>query len=159
MKLPKDIAELNEGVPPELRRVHLEANTTLVELSSATSQVGVSSLCSPGEIVENVECIHLGAPAISTNPTISPPPCTRVHPVPEDSAIADYRDTMRGISEAPDSWLVAPILAVVARLLTPGVWLDFAGHKPVTLFQFLAGPAGLRKSTSTNPADRIAAKL
>lgn len=96
---------------------------------------------------------------IPTNSTNSPPPRSRTHPIPEDSALADYRDFMRGLSEAPDSWLLAPILAVVARLLTPAVFLDFGGPRPLTLFQFIAGPAGLRKSTSVNPAERIAGKL
>ncbi len=97
--------------------------------------------------------------ATQSFPPFSPPLPARTHPVPEDSAIARYRDVMRGISEAPDSWLVAPILAVAARLLTPAVQLDFGGYKPLTLFQFIAGPAGLRKSTSVNPALRIASLL
>ncbi len=92
-------------------------------------------------------------------PAISPPLPLRTHPVPEDSALARYRNVLRGISEAPDSWLVAPILAVAACLLTPAVSLDFGGPKPLTLYQFIAGAAGLRKSTSTTPAERVAARI
>ncbi len=85
--------------------------------------------------------------------------CTREHPIPEDSILADYRDFMRGFSELSDGLIIAPILSLCGRLLTPDVTLDFGGSKPLTMYNFVACPAGLRKSTTFKPAEKIAQQI
>ena len=94
-----------------------------------------------------------------TSSTISTGGCTREHPIPEDSILADYRDFVRRVSELPDGLIVAPILALCGRLLTPDVTLDFGGSKPLTMYNFIATPAGLRKSTTFKPAEKIAQQI
>lgn len=89
----------------------------------------------------------------------SPGGSIREHPIPEDSILADYRDFVRRVSELPDGLIVAPIIALCGRLLTPDVTLDFGGSKPLTMYNFIATPAGLRKSTTFKPADKIAKKI
>jgi hypothetical protein len=84
---------------------------------------------------------------------------TREHPIPEDSILADYRDFVRKVSELPDGLILAPILSLCGRLLTPDVTLDFGGSKPLTMYNFVATPAGLRKSTTFKPAEKIAQKI
>lgn len=79
----------------------------------------------------------------------------RIHPVPEDSILADIRDLAREFSEAPDSFAIAPALALIGGALTPGTWWDFAGRKYPNLFQFVVGPPGVRKSTSFKLAESI----
>jgi hypothetical protein len=54
---------------------------------------------------------------------------------------------------------MAPILALCGKLLTPHVTLDFGGSKPLTMYNFVATPAGLRKSTTFGPAEKIARKI
>lgn len=95
----------------------------------------------------------------SANSTNSAPPHPREHPIPEDSILASYRDFARQVTEAPDSWIAAPVLALCGKLLTPNVWLDFAGRKPLTIFNFVVGPAGLRKSTTFAPAEAVALRV
>ncbi len=95
----------------------------------------------------------------SPNSPISPGGCTREHAIPEDSILADYRDFVRRVSELPDGLIVAPIIALCGRLLTPQVTLDFGGSKPLTMYNFIATPAGLRKSTTFKPAEKIAQKI
>lgn len=90
---------------------------------------------------------------------ISPGGRTREHPIPEDSILADYRDFVRQVSELPDGLIVAPILALCGRLLTPHVTLDFAGTKPLTIYNFITTPAGLRKGTTFAPAEKIARQI
>lgn len=87
------------------------------------------------------------------------PTLERIHPVPDDSLLSDYIKIVRDISEAPDAWLVAPILSLCGRLMTPNVKLSLGSLKPLTMFQFIAGPAGLRKSTSFAPAESLAREL
>ncbi len=96
-----------------------------------------------------------------TSPTSpnSPGGCTREHPIPEDSILADYRDFVRGVSELPDGLIVAPILSLCGRLLTPDVTLDFGGSKPLTMYHFIAAPAGMRKGTTFKPAEKIAQQI
>ena len=96
-----------------------------------------------------------------TSPTSpnSPGGCTREHPIPEDSILADYRDFVRGVSELPDGLIIAPILSLCGRLLTPDVTLDFGGSKPLTMYNFIATPAGMRKSTTFKPAEKIAQQI
>jgi hypothetical protein len=77
----------------------------------------------------------------------------RTHPVPSDSILQEYLEVVRCVSEAPDSWLIAPVLSLCGRLLTPNVYLSLGTLKPMTIYNFIAGPAGLRKSTSFNPAE------
>lgn len=79
----------------------------------------------------------------------------RIHPVPEDSILADLRDLAQEFSEAPDSFAIAPALALIGGALTPGTWWDFAGRKYPNLFQFVVGPPGVRKSTSFKLAESI----
>jgi len=86
----------------------------------------------------------------------SPGGRTREHPIPEDSILADYRDFVRQVSELPDGLIVAPILSLCGKLLTPEVTLDFGGLKPLTLYNFMTTPAGLRKGTTFAPAEKIA---
>jgi hypothetical protein len=83
----------------------------------------------------------------------------RTHPVPSDSILQEYLDEVRNVSEAPDSWLIAPVLSLCGRLLTPNVYLSLGTLKPMTIYNFIAGPAGLRKSTSFNPAEILAYQL
>lgn len=92
----------------------------------------------------------------SANSTNSTGVCIREHPIPEDSILAEYRDFVREVSELPDGLLIAPILALCGKLLTPNVSLDFGGIKPLTIFNYIATPAGLRKSTTFAPAEAIA---
>ena len=80
----------------------------------------------------------------------------RTHPVPSDSILQEYLEVVRCVSEAPDSWLIAPVLSLCGRLLTPNVYLSLGTLKPMTIYNFIAGPAGLRKSTSFNPAEILA---
>ena len=68
----------------------------------------------------------------------------------------DYRDFTRNVSELPDGLIVAPILALCGRLLTPNVTLNFGGRKPLTIFNFVASRAGMRKSTTFLPAVQLA---
>jgi len=95
----------------------------------------------------------------STNSTESTPTYARDHPIPNDSILADYRDFVRGVSELPDALIVAPILALCGKLLTPQVTLDFGTQKPLTLYNYIATPAGLRKSTTFAPAEKIARQI
>ena len=95
----------------------------------------------------------------SATSTSSAGGCTREHPIPEDSILADYRDFVRKVSELPDGLILAPILSLCGRLLTPAVTLDFGGSKPLTMYNFIATPAGLRKSTTFKPAEKIAQKI
>jgi hypothetical protein len=85
--------------------------------------------------------------------------CTREHPIPEDSILADYRDFVRQVSELPDGLIIAPALALCGKLLTPDVTLDFGGSKPLTIYNFMTTPAGLRKSTTFAPAEKIARQI
>ena len=91
--------------------------------------------------------------------SVSSPGGTREHPIPEDSILADYRDFVRTVSEMPDGPIIAPILSLCGRLLTPDVVLDFGGRKPLTLYNFVTSPAGLRKSTTFGPAEKIARQI
>ena len=84
---------------------------------------------------------------------------TREHPIPEDSILMDYRDFTRCVSELPDGLIVAPILALCGKLLTPNVTLNFGSQKPLTIYNFVACPAGLRKGTTFAPAIKIARHL
>ena len=106
-------------------------------------------------------CTHAEPALEETSPTSpnSPGGCTREHPIPEDSILADYRDFVRGVSELPDGLIVAPILSLCGRLLTPDVMLDFGGSKPLTMYNFIATPAGMRKSTTFKPAEKIAQQI
>lgn len=97
--------------------------------------------------------------ASSTTSTNSTPGCTREHPIPEDSILAEYRDFVREVSELPDGLIVAPILALCGKLLTPNVSIDFGGWKPLTIYNYIATPAGLRKSTTFAPAEAIARRV
>jgi len=94
----------------------------------------------------------------STISTVSTGECEtiREHPIPEDSILMDYRDFTRNVSELPDGLIVAPILALCGRLLTPNVTLNFGGRKPLTIFNFVASRAGMRKSTTFLPAVQLA---
>ncbi len=71
----------------------------------------------------------------------------------------DYRDFTRCVSELPDGLIVAPILALCGKLLTPNVTLNFGSQKPLTIYNFVACPAGLRKGTTFAPAIKIARHL
>jgi hypothetical protein len=93
----------------------------------------------------------------STNSTGVYP--NRSHPIPTDSILQEYLEVARGVSESTDSWLIAPILSLCGRLLTPNVYLSLGSLKPMTIYNFIAGPAGLRKSTSFNPAEIMASNL
>jgi hypothetical protein len=112
-----------------------------------------SSPSSPGETDKNPPFIFGDVRQGSKRST------ERIHPVPDDSVLSRYIEAARDVSEAPDAWLVAPILALVGRLMTPNVKLSLGSLKPLTLFQFMAGPAGLRKSTSFAPAEALAREL
>jgi hypothetical protein len=108
----------------------------------------------------------VGTQAASTNGETPPsqshsPPvgCTREHPIPEDSILADYRDFVRKVSELSDGLIIAPALALCGKLLTPHVTLDFGGSKPLTIYNFMTTPAGLRKSTTFAPAEKIARQI
>jgi hypothetical protein len=92
----------------------------------------------------------------SANSTNSTGVYIREHPIPKDSILAEYRDFVREVSELPDGLIVAPVLALCGKLLTPNVSLDFGGSKPLTIFNYIATPAGLRKSTTFSPAEAIA---
>jgi hypothetical protein len=60
------------------------------------------------------------------------------------------------VSEAPDSFTVAPLLCLAGRLLTPNCLWRFAGIKYPNLFNFVVGPPGIRKSTSFRLAEELA---
>lgn len=100
------------------------------------------------------EIVPITPPDLPISP-ISPPP-TRNHPIPKDSILHEAVLVNREISEAPDSFTVAPLLCLAARLLTPGCYWDFAGRKYPNLFNFVVGPPGIRKSTSFGLAEKLA---
>jgi hypothetical protein len=83
----------------------------------------------------------------------------RIHPVPDDSILADAIAYNREISEGPDSFTIAPILCLAGRLLTPDCHWNFAGRKYPNLFNFVVGPPGIRKSTSFGLAEDLAKQL
>ena len=56
---------------------------------------------------------------IPVSPISPSPRSIRIHPVPEDSILADAIAFNRKISEGPDSFTIAPILCLAGRLLTP----------------------------------------
>ena len=56
---------------------------------------------------------------IPVSPISPSPRSIRIHPVPEDSILADAIAFNREISEGPDSFTIAPILCLAGRLLTP----------------------------------------
>ena len=113
----------------------------------------------PQDPSDNDDTRHTPGAENSTNSTNSTPGCTREHPIPEDSILADYRDFVREVSELPDAIIVAPILALCGKLLTPQVTLDFGTQKPLTLYNYVATPSGLRKSTTFAPAEKIARQI
>jgi hypothetical protein len=82
-------------------------------------------------------------------------PPERIHPIPENSILANFLDIAREVSEAPDSFAIAPFLALIGGVLTPRCWWDFAGRKHCNLYQFVVGPPGIRKSTSFKLAEQI----
>lgn len=123
----------------------------------ANSRNSVSLLDIQGP-VENVEFVESGGPQ-STNSTLSTPPRQREHPFPPDSVLADFVEVVRDFSEAPDSFAVAPMLAVCGRLLTPKSWWEFGGRKYPNLFQFVVAPPGVRKSTAFKPAIEVASRI
>jgi hypothetical protein len=94
-----------------------------------------------------------------TSPNSTPPRSTRIHPVPDDSILADAIAYNREISEGPDSFTIAPILCLAGRLLTPDCHWNFAGRKYANLFNFVVGPPGIRKSTSFGLAESLAKQL
>jgi hypothetical protein len=98
-------------------------------------------------------------PESSTTSSISTGGCMHEHPIPEDSILADYRDFVREVSELPDGLILAPVIALCGKLLTPRVRLDFGSLKPLTIYNFMATPSGLRKSTTFVPADMIARRI
>ncbi|WP_338687995.1 DUF3987 domain-containing protein [Haloferula helveola] len=106
----------------------------------------------PGEIGD----IEEPASSSPASPFSPPPQKARIHPVPEDSIIADAIRFNRACSEAPDSFTVAPLLCLAGRLLTPGCYWHFAGIKYPNLFNFVVGPPGIRKSTSFGLAEQLA---
>lgn len=109
------------------------------------------------EFVEIAECPQPEAEP-STDSTNSTPP-HRKHPVPEDSVLSDFLGLARKFTEAPDSFPIAAMLAVCARLLTPSLWMDFAGRKHPNIFQFIVAPPGIKKSTSLIYPNLIANRL
>ena len=119
---------------------------------------GESSPSSPSSPGGHTHADPAGEENATTSP-ISPGGCSREHPILEDSILADYRDFMRGFSELSDGLIIAPILSLCGRLLTPDVTLDFGGSKPLTMYNFVACPAGLRKSTTFKPAEKIAHQI
>jgi hypothetical protein len=104
---------------------------------------------SPGEIGELVEIA-------SISPSSPPPRVIRDHPVPEDSILADAAEFNRRVSEAPNSFTIAPLLCLAGRLLTPDCFWDFAGRKFTNLFNFVVGPPGVRKSTAFGLTEQLA---
>lgn len=110
---------------------------------------------SPGGYTRTVSSSE-GAP-----PPLPDPPAggTREHPIPEDSILADYRNFVRQVSELPDGLIIAPALVLCGKLLTPKVTLDFGGSKPLTIYNFVTTPSGLRKSTTFAPAEKIARQI
>ncbi|MDF1659964.1 MAG: DUF3987 domain-containing protein [Verrucomicrobiales bacterium] len=107
----------------------------------------------PIENVENVEANPIEF-NIFNKFNCTPPP-ERIHPIPEDSVIALVRDIGRDFSEAPDSFTIAPFLALIGGATTPRCYLDFAGKKYANLYQFVVGPPGVRKSTAFKITERI----
>jgi hypothetical protein len=105
--------------------------------------------------VEIVEIVETPETEFNNFNNFNATPSERIHPIPEDSIIADFRDIAREVSEAPDSFAVAPFLALIGGVLTPGCSWDFAGPKYCNLFQFVVGPPGIRKSTSFKLTERI----
>lgn len=83
----------------------------------------------------------------------------RSHPIPEDSILQDFLMIARTVSEAPDSFSIAPMLAVCAKLLTPDCYWNFAGKKYPNLYQFVVGPPGVKKSTSFKLAEIIGDRI
>lgn len=79
-----------------------------------------------------------------------------MHSVPDDSILADAIAFNREQSEAPDSFTIAPILCLAARLLTPKCYWEYAGKKYLNLFNFVVGPPGIRKSTAFKLAEELA---
>lgn len=132
----------------------------IIETAETSPGVFTAEGGSPVEMVEIVEAdsgqfnsfnkFNATPPA---DQTLSP---GRVHPVPSDSILADFLDVARDFSEAPDSFAIAPILAVAGALLTPATGWNFAGRKHPNLFQFVVGPPALKKSTSFRLAETVA---
>lgn len=86
-------------------------------------------------------------------------PKERVHPIPQNSILSDATAFNREVSEAPDSFTVAPLLALVGGLLTPNCYWNFAGRKYCNVFNFVVGPPGIRKSTSFNLAKEVSRRV
>lgn len=125
-----------------------------------TNPLGIPSKVHPP--VETVEVVEVEGDLhsdTSTVSTVSTGGYARDHAYPKDSILEDYLVVARRVSEAPDSFSLAPVLAVVGRLLTPNVYLDFAGRKYPNLYQFVVGPPGVKKSTSFKLAEALAAKV
>jgi hypothetical protein len=89
----------------------------------------------------------------------APARAIRIHPVPDDSILADAIAYNREVSEGPDSFTIAPILCLAGRLLTPDCHWNFAGRKYPNLYNFVVGPPGIRKSTSFGLAEDLAKQL
>ncbi|MDF1660062.1 MAG: DUF3987 domain-containing protein [Verrucomicrobiales bacterium] len=106
--------------------------------------------------VENVENVETEPTEFNkfNNFNRTPPP-ERTHPIPDGSVIALVRDIGRDFSEAPDSFTIAPFLALIGGATTPRCFWDFAGKKYANLYQFVVGPPGVRKSTAFKIAEQI----
>ncbi|MFZ2276864.1 MAG: DUF3987 domain-containing protein [Prosthecobacter sp.] len=135
--------------------------TSTSSTGGSTHTGPTSGETSPISPISSGGYVHAAAASgeTSATSTSSAGGCTREHPIPEDSILADYRDFVRKVSELPDGLILAPILSLCGRLLTPAVTLDFGGSKPLTMYNFIATPAGLRKSTTFKPAEKIAQKI
>ncbi len=134
-------------------------NSTQERVSAATPKVPtstISTISTGGGVSATTP--KEDTSTISTNSTGGGEK-TREHPIPEDSILMDYRDFARCVSELPDGLIVAPILALCGKLLTPNVTLNFGSQKPLTIYNFVACPAGLRKGTTFAPAIKIARHL
>ena len=132
-------------------------------LVTATGENGSSLGDIPGENGETKVTSSPTSPPLSeaSSPTspISPGLSLREHPYPKDSIIEDFMAVGRKVSEAPDSFTLAPLMALIGHLMIPAVYIDFAGRKYPNLFQFVVGLAGVKKSTSFKITQLVARKL
>ncbi|MHB1079838.1 MAG: DUF3987 domain-containing protein [Prosthecobacter sp.] len=143
--------------------------TSATSTTSAASCAHASPAATPTEQTSTISTISTGGGVSATTPkedtstnstnSTGGGEKTREHPIPEDSILMDYRDFTRCVSELPDGLIVAPILALCGKLLTPNVTLNFGSQKPLTIYNFVACPAGLRKGTTFAPAIKIARHL
>lgn len=111
------------------------------------------------EMVETVEFQPFTESDDSTNSTNSAHPGMHSPPYPRDSILEDWVIAMRETTEAPDSFILGGILPVCAALMGRRVFIRFGSKKYANLFSMIVGRAGMRKSTTLQPARELASLM